>query len=538
MGGRIVDQLAAAIPELLIASPPAKGSWSEFLRRERRFDPEDLVHCLTTASSALKFSASALPEQQLSRRDFSPAHLHDLDEKGRLRRLIQVEQESLVTGSRKERAEHHLATLVVRSDRRILEIVDLPAPRRRGGVRICSLSDGSRICPPSTGARSRWRLASIGHYLGKRSKLQSDGNSLAKRVEEALVAVSGCSLPAATQCTSFILASYVYQLFEVLPLIVVEGGSQHSRACFAREVAFLACGGLLVSRRRGSELARLADERGGALVFDEPGPLVGPGGPTELGRFLLSSMRPGCASDYTCDPLVGLRPLRTFGPRLVVRARPSPVQLAEDDIVMRLAEAGSRPADRERADLTALRDDLYCWSMEFVAAQAGVKRGVIDDPYAWIAGQVGLERADTPVSSAPAAAGTIDEILLAALEECRAATGRAISSAQLSFAAYLRGLKPGDYSPERLGRWLAATGQLVEDDAVTRRRLHGQIVRIYRLKQSGNNEPEAGDPFAFCTGVPCDQCRYAEPCRIIMPGLRQTKAMQGRGRSPCGLQAN
>lgn len=523
-GGKLLERLSGLIDiEVGVAGAPDAAGWRSFLAQQQSYTSSDLQLALDDAVDVSAFVSAPQPGCGFNRRDFRPHHIHDLDKHGRLCRLVHVEQERITELGGRTRIEHSIEELVVRSDRRLLDLAQLPAPSRSSAARIWSLPDGARIDKPRSAAGALWSLESIGRYLcGHTVEPPQEGRQLAGRLQDALACSSSCSLAVAGQAASFVMASFVYQLFDYVPLIIMEGGRVHVRARLSRAIALLSHNGLLVGRRRGLELARSADRSGGAIILDEPGPLVGPGGPTEVGRFLLSSMLRDCSLEVEHDPLLGSRTLHTFGPRLIFRSRSAPVPLTPDEIIIQIEEDDGNCVRGKPEPLDGLRDDLYRWSME-IAQSLADQPSPSGDLFAWIRQLSGVEPTMIAAPVKPEVIGTLDEILSSALEECRASSGLVISSAQLSFAASLRGLQPDQYSPERLGRWLSATGQLDEFQPVTRRRLFGQIVRIYNLRQRPGETPSAKSPFAFCDTRACIGCRYAAPCAQIAPELRKKK---------------
>jgi len=112
-----------------------------------------------------------------------------------------------------------------------------------------------------------------------------------------------------------------------------------------------------------------------------------------------------------------------------------------------------------------------------------------------------------------------------ALAACMPEEGGCLSLLQLMFEVALRGGVGADYSPERVGRWLVTSGLLEPEAPVTRRRLYGQISRLYELRREGASGDAApsGNPFAFCVETSCDGCRYARVCPSIAPGMSSRK---------------
>jgi hypothetical protein len=518
-----------------VAGPPAGTSWRQAIN-EGRVDSaalsaavEDalpLSHLLGVASDA-KRSASC------------PTDIHQLDRDGRLMRLVRSEEASSAShrgGGSGER--HRLRDVVVRSDGMLLDLVELPAPPGTPpSDRIVALSDGTRLTRlPPRAACSTWRLSSVNAFVAGSSLPLADRNTtgLAERVGQELHAATGLTGSGLETATALIMVSYVHQAVDGLRVPIFAGGTAADRLGLMRSMAVLSHNGRAIGRCRAKALAHLSDEAGGTLLLDEPGPLAGPNGPTEIGRFLLASCLSGVSLDHDATGSGGVRTLTTFGPRAVFAHRFGSASLGAD-VEVRVpldftARRGGKP-DMERCQ--GIVDDLYTWAMDAVPAIATGEATVLsaiapvlpqksDEGPGRSVAQVTDTDTDTDSGEAPAPV-VAEDIMTASLEACMAATGRELSLTHLQLEVASRGGVGDDFSPERLGRWLQSFGVLAQGASVSRRRLFGHISRIYTLTEAPGEPPEMTDPFDFCVANRCESCRYASVCGAIAPGIGDRK---------------
>ena len=116
----------------------------------------------------------------------------------------------------------------------------------------------------------------------------------------------------------------------------------------------------------------------------------------------------------------------------------------------------------------------------------------------------------------------------AALAACLRDGGGELSITRVLLEAAVRGGVGDEFTPERVGRWIVASGAVDTDVPVTRRRLLGHIARIYSLRSDGSDPPrERVDPFAFCVANRCADCRFAGVCGDVVPDLQARKRARG-----------
>ncbi len=514
-----------------VAGPPAGTSWRQAIDEGR----VDAVALSAAVDVALPLSHLLGVATDATRSASRPTDLHQLDRDGRLMRLVRSEETSSAShrgGGSGER--HRLRDVVVRSDGMVLDLMELPAPPGTPpSDRVVALSDGTRLTRlPSRAASSAWRLSSVNAFVAGSSLplARQDTHGLSARVGQELHATTGLTGSGLRMATALIMVSYVHQAVDGLLVPIFAGGTAADRLCLMRSMALLSHNGRAVGRCRAKALAHLSDEAGGTLLLDEPGPLAGPNGPTEIGRFLLASCVPGVSLDHDATGSGGVRALTTFGPRAVFSHRFGVASLDEDvEVRVRLdfsARNGGRP-DVERCQ--SIVDDLYTWAMDAVTAIAVGKATVLDAIAPVLPQKTheapGLSVAqvsdtDTGEALVPVVA---EDIMTTALEACVAATGRELSLTHFQLEVASRGGVGDDFSPERLGRWLQSFGILEPGASVSRRRLFGHISRIYTLAEAAGERSETTDPFDFCVANNCESCRYSRVCGAIAPGIGDRK---------------
>lgn len=525
--GILTFAAAAHDVDVGVLPAPHRSTWREFLANSLAFDRAELREMVDQAADLSSYLSNAGSANDVQRADFRIVSIHDLDENGRMTRLLRLEQSATVERSGRTFIEHRLCDFIVRSDRRMLELAPLPAPPGTAPAhRLSALVDGTRIDRPPAGGVSDWGIASVEAFLAGTGAV--DEARLFDELVSRLREETGLDRDLLIFPAAFVMMTFVYQLFAVVPPLVIEGGPLMTRQRLARIVTALSHGGLLVSRSRARELARLADRSGGGMVIDEPGTLMGALGPTEIGRFVLSSTQPGMSTEHLYDERDGTRTLRTFGPRMVVRSHPAPLSVCDGEIVVSLDGCALASTGRLQSPgaLGGLKDDLYTWAMAAVAnGTFGSAPISLSSSYDQLFAIFGVDPSPPAPASASSIAAVEDggNILKEALDACRRVSGQSVSIAQLSLEASMRGGTGDGFSPERIGRWLMASGELDTTIPVSRRRLHGQVVRIYRLRSLPGDTPRLEDPFDFCTRRGCGDCPYANVCEDVLPGLRRKK---------------
>lgn len=501
------------------AALPLAGfaSWAQYLPTVK--DPSEggaLIRMIETAIPLRRLLPAG--SEGISRSDVVASSIHDLDALGRLRRVIMVEEHHSDQAGRRTGAKH--GALIVRSDRRILTVVLPKAPAgTRARDRLFALSDGDRLLNGSdlAGACCGWPMAAAIAYATGRSAAEDEDSLRADLV--SLLRSVGLTRSMASKVGAFVMLTYVYPAIRQLPLLAVEMSDPMMRQRFARLATALCYGGRQMGRARARTLARLADVTGGTIVMTDVGPMVGPCGPTETGRFVLSSLAPGSSTEHECGD-EGLRTLRTFGPRIVVNATDPAIGLS-DVMRIKVAEMSNANVDGRAGALTAR---LLCWSMNAIA-DVRRRSATVDDGMSALGIFIREEADEHEATEELDDTVNPETVLSDALSEVRRRTGDLMTLVQLTMEAALLGGEGETYSPERIGRWLANSGELEPGSATDRRRLFGRITRIYRLRGAAGSRGEVrASPFAFCEESLCTSCRYEAPCGRLFPELRANRS--------------
>lgn len=488
---RLIRHLAERdVAHVGVAVPPGGGTWRDWANGRGRLHYDALVEI---ESSALPISAFA----------DTPAHGRDglerlrrrcrgLDEAGRLCRVLDIE----ACGDAPAQAR------LVRSDR-----TSAVVPRQAGST------------DPDV---ARWRTPSLAAFLD--DGLAPSDVDAGQALREMVSPLVGGDPRAARMLTSFVALTYVHQACLELPVVMVRGGGMGARLALRRLLAQLCCAPVVVSRMRAHQLARVLDAGDGTLLLDEPGPLCGPRGPTEIGRLVVDGTLRGASTFTRVSDRHGLRTLDVFGPKLVLAAGGSAAGLSG------VFETVDMPTEAVEGPVVAtglvedVRDALHAWAMTFHVRLRGVPADRILPTIAEALHGSGIappamSAPDEPRPAAEPEVSPADE-----MEDAFGAVGSAghVALIQVMLEIAARRRDPDTFSPERVGRWIAAHSRVDRDAPVERRRLHGQISRIYRLTGAAD-DAEATSAFAFCLERVCGDCRYGTVCGTVYPDLHRRK---------------
>lgn len=439
----------------------------------------------------------------------SPARSLDLAQ--RLCRSVGVEDCDAVDGSR---------SIVVRSDRTCSQIIAVPSrPRSRAGAH-----HGVTV--------EAWGERSVAEFLrGGRVA----GDRLGDRLDDLLLLFVGRDVAGLRWLAGFVAMTYFYQALDDLPLVLVRGGTAGSRLAVRRTLASLCHAPTVTARARAAQFARIADAAPGTLILEEPGVLCGPSGSTEIGRFVESGLVRDASAYTSMTGATDLRCLDVFGPKLVISGTVSANGLGCTVYDVDLGSGLGAPTSPISSAVSAeVRDMLHIWSMDAFArlraslgAQASasaVLPAILDDLFGARDGRADASGVAQPTTKSHrsgydvAPARRMQDIL------GRCVGGDWLSMVQVMLEIALVGGDDASYSPERVGRWLAARPEIDSTLGTERRRLHGQISRIYPLiSPSGSGRADASSAFNFCLGRVCGDCPYEPVCETNFPGMRKVK---------------
>lgn len=494
------ETLALAIrlglPRCAVVTPPASASWYEWGMARSLVSYDDFARLESGGIPVLAFRKphDGAEAARLTGRYRFP------DEEDRLCRVTRIEA---------GRPGADALEVVVRSDRSYCPTTGVGTRghvfEREGGWRTAAaFIDGA----PSRSS------ASIGEEL------------------EGLIRSLVVDAAAARNVAAYVALTFLFAAFEALPVLLVRAGGARKRQTLRRLLMALCHEPLTVARTRAAQMAKIADAGSGVLILESPGPLQGPGGATEVGRFLEAGVYPDASAYPILDKRGGLRSLEVFGPRIVMTNGASFAGLACDVL---LAEVGDEIDELESVDVAAaaaFRDDLYHWSMTVFPR---MRRAALGAPAARVVALLQNELFGTVVpNSSPmelihegaevgnpkANTERPSETMESVLEACGKGD---VSMIQVMLELALRDARGDEFSPERVGRWLSSHATVDRERPVERRRLFGQISRIYPRAAGGYVSSDPTDAFGFCQGRSCDGCRYLPVCDATWPGLQPRK---------------
>lgn len=518
----LVPLLAAqGLPNVGVATPPGGGSWRSWATRIGRLGYEEIRTIETRALHVSSFGGLIVDAQET--RDQLTAGCRVLDDEGRLARLIRVDW------PRFDGATPASRDVVVRSDRSCAEVVAGRAFRRS--------TTGNAITGSSHSPNCRWRADAAAAFIdGARMPTAPE---VGARLHDLVMPL--LDDPHRTQLlSSYVALTYLFPAFESLPLLLIRGGDAAARLSLRRLLSAICYEPVVVTRNRAMQLARVADAGSGVVLLDEPGPLTGPSGPTEVGRFLENGLIRDASPYATVSHRRGLRTLDVFGPKIAIMDRGSVAGLACASITVDLPLGGSEPCyARLDRDGDEARAALYQWSMGASArlhAIAGClsPERILPTIARELFGEAGM--ATRPASPGVAlqaspieeASSSPPEVMQDVMSRCGSGGYLALVEVMLEIA--LRDGDQSSLSPERVGRWIASHTSVDTDRPTERRRLFGQISRIYPLTTSNPRSADPAAAFAFCVRRTCGECRYDSICGATFPNLRRRKLAVGVSR--------
>ena len=381
-------------------------------------------------------------------------------------------------------------------------------------------------------AANGWRPASVASFLDRGGVPTSV--ELGSMLAGALAPLLAGDAHASRIVAAYVALTYAFPAFEQLPLLWIRGGVPGNRFAMRRLLAAICHEPTVVARTRAMQLARIADAGSGVLILNEPGPLCGPSGALEVGRFLEGALVRDASAYNAVSTRAGLRTLDVFGPKILLAERGVVSGVAVPVVTVDLPADAGAPSFALGAEQAAeLRDALYMWSMRNAADRAG-RAGLLtaDDVlpaiYRELYGADAIKRAAERegVGQALDATAVVQlhqspaEVMAAIVDACG---GGYLAMVQVMLEIALRGGDDASLSPERVGRWLAAHPAVDAGRPTERRRLHGQISRIYPLVTPHPGDADPATAFDFCLGRTCGECRYDSVCGSTFPDLRRRK---------------
>jgi Protein of unknown function (DUF3631) len=576
---------------LRVCVPEGKGrGWTEFfLAGGTSEEFEALVRNASVLSSVATDDLAST--EQSGEFAVNPVNINGAFVNGHLYYPFTVERREMEEVTRKGRARSarlvtSYVTKVVRSDGAVLDIVRFPAPKGTPHERqVLALTDGTRIeKAPQPSHYATWQLDSIQSFIratqGRRPAPHRPLKSLLAEVDAHLR--RSVWLPYRDDyavLTLYVALSFVYQVFEAIPLIMVRGEKGTGKSELGDAVSRVSCNATVIGQGSAASLVRLLNEARGLVVLDDlesigralEGTAFG-----DVGQMLKLSYKRGTGRKAITDKNGKTAVFDFYGPKVVNNTRGADPILGSRMLnvqTRRIPDGASRAAfltGSEPEELARLRNELHVWGMaearlvhERYARLVESRRdrqGEIAAPLralAELSGDDGIRQSlESALVRWHTRRGRIEspaELLKEAIDNCiRGGATEHVSASQLLLelrqlaeenpACSAGQARPAWRRPEWVGHQLLALGARDPRTKVRRARLYGLVTRIYELQQGyvrevlegsdagGGPPPAPRAPFAFCEEATCGGCPYDGVCASTVIGLKARKRMN-RGKS-------
>lgn len=578
------DVLRAHVPE-------AKGqSWTEFfLTGGTGGQFVELLKSAPVLSSPVPVSGG-IPDQ-LGEFAVNPVNINGAFVNGFLYYPFTVERREMEQVERRGRESARrlvtsYITKIVRSDGAVLDIVKLAAPRGTPHERqVLALTDGTRIeKEPQPSYYATWQLDSIQAFItamqGKRPAPHRPlGTLLADVITHLRRSVWLPHDEDYAVLALYVTLSFVYQVFEAIPLIMVRGEKGTGKSELGDAISRVSCNATIIGQGSAASLIRLLNEARGLVVLDDlesVGRILEDTAFGDINQMLKLGYKKRTGRKAITDKNGKTTVFDFYGPKVINNTRGSDSILGSrmlhiqtrripDTLRRDMQLTGSEPEE-----LMQLRNELHAWGMaeaelvyERYTLLLNTKRdrqSEISAPLRAIAQVSGDENIQALLESAldrqctrrrqiesPA------ELLKEAIDSCirRGATEQLAASQILLELRLLADENPSEWSnqspavwlkPVWMGHQLRALGVRDIQQKVRRVRLYGVITRVYKLRAGyvrevlddnatvGEFQSALCEPLAFCEDTLCSKCPYDKVCAMTIRGLKTGKRLN-RGKS-------
>lgn len=490
----------------------------------------------------------------------------------------EVEKTRSRGGESAERVVTSYVTRVVRSDGAVLDVVRLPAPRGTPRERqVLALTDLTRVeRVPQISHYMTWRLDSIQEFVaaaesGEPPQYRPLGE-LVGRVAEHMR--SSVWLPHGHDYTLIALyaaMSYVYQVFDSVPLLMVTGEKGSGKSELGDAIAGVSCNATVVGQSSVAGVVRLLNETRGLVVLDDLESVGrGPEGSAfgDINQMLKQSYKKRTGRRAVTGKSGKTMIFDFYGPKVINNTKGVDDVLGSRMLHIRTRKAtaallsGLSSEGLEPQEAVRLRNELHVWAMANACAlreqylrldaRRSDRREEIFAPLRAIALLADDHSLTDTLEEALGRQGQRQEeicepadMLMEAVNECiRRGAVRKISSIQLRLELTLVSSRhtctessseaPVWLEPEWVGLKLRSLG-LRTTGKVSRIRLFGIVTRIYeiqpsyidavitRLEKAGQAMTARYDPLAFCERQSCHACPYDLICVQTIPDLKKSK---------------
>lgn len=272
---------------------------------------------------------------------------------------------------------HRYDTKVMRSDGVVQGWVELPSPPNTPPVdRVYELDDHTEIVtPPQAREFSTWAYDSIIRFGERRRAGQSTHRSIGEIVADLRrVARSMTWLPHEPDydlIVSYVLLSYVYQVFDAIPLVMLNGPAGSNKTGTAVNMAELSYNGFVAGEGSEKAMIRFMDAGRGLLVLDDIEALgAGRDGIGDIHQLLKRSYKKATAKKIIYDrDAGGNRVLDFYGPKVITNILGMDPVTATRTLFIRTqkmpeaVKAGGRITGLPLEEAQDLRQELHAWGM-------------------------------------------------------------------------------------------------------------------------------------------------------------------------------
>ncbi len=371
--GGVATHCTTAIARL--AQRPIERSDITFVDEEWRDDAamaRRLVELLDGARSQKPAADDLMREIVLGNGDFSakPISVHGGMSDGRSFYAFTVERRRASGSGRPDRLLHLYHTVVLRSDGALLEATTLPAPAGTPAHRrVHALSDGTRINPiHDPGHYCSWSLSGIRRFVTAR-QTGEDPCYVAPQVLAAQAVTmlrNVVVLPRDDDyfvLVAFIIASYLFRLFDALPIIHLHGERGSGKSELTSALVALSFNGQTMAQGSAAALIRLVRETGGLVALDDAEALAGGGG--EVGQALKQGYKQLTATKFLTLPGGRTEAVDFFGPRVVSNTLGLDPILGSRAIRIPTSVSADGTAEEhgDDMDIAAWRDAVHAFAM-------------------------------------------------------------------------------------------------------------------------------------------------------------------------------